>query len=182
MRRTACNRGSASQQKVAIITVGNWFSDNLPPEMPLSTWAVKSPPILPYTGMIILRAGLTEWKKTQVPNNRVILFEDHREMLHTQAFLFAGGTSVNRWQSLSSSCEAQSRNAEAHLWLLQLLPALSSQWDMVKVGWSGRRGRCPAGIRAPGTRDLLTWGKMSNLKPSEHPSSPCAILPVCSML
>lgn len=32
--------------------------------------------------------------------------------LATQAFLFAGGTSVNRWQSLSLSCRTQSRNAE----------------------------------------------------------------------
>lgn len=70
----------------------------------------------------------------------VVLFEDHSEML---AFLFAGGTSVNRWQSLSSSRRTQSRSAEVQPWLLYLLLAPSFLKDVAReVGnWS----RCPVG-------------------------------------
>lgn len=79
-------------------------------------------------------------KKMKELTTPVVLFEDHREML---AFFSAGGTSVNRWQSLSLSRRTQSRSAEVQPRLLQLLLAPSFLKDVAReVGnWS----RCPVG-------------------------------------
>lgn len=71
--------------------------------------------------------------------------------------LFAGDISVNRWQSLSSSHTALSRNAEELSWLLQLCRALS--FSVRSAGVRERRID-PPGTRAEGSASL---GSLSHL-------------------
>lgn len=88
-------------------------------------WLPCPPPSCGYPEMIILRAGgLTEWKKPRAnhPPPCPVKTRETPPSAPTQAFLFAGGTSVNRWQSPSLSCRTCCRNAEMQPWLLQLQP------------------------------------------------------------
>ena len=98
--------------------------------------------------------------KIQGPNNPIILFEDHREMLVTQAFLFAGGTSVNRWQSLSLSCgawhhlEPQCRSAA----LASAAPRSSVlSWRCGEGGWEN--GQVPLGHQDTTNQEFADLGK-----------------------
>lgn len=102
----------ATQLKVAVITVGNWLSDNFPTEMLLPPWAVTSPPI-PLT-LEWQYWGQEDWLHGKIPRayQPGTLFEDHREMLVTQhASLPVAHLSIGGNLSLSQSPEPQCRSA-----------------------------------------------------------------------
>ena len=86
-------------------------------------------------------------------------------MLVTQAFLCAGGVSVPRWQSLSSSKKPR---AAMQPWLPQPLPALPP----CKVRWGCGVGTWKTGAGAPQARAAGTknWG-FANLGKNVLPQS-----------
>lgn len=94
----------------------------------------------------------------------------------TQAFLFAGGTSVNRWQSLSLSWRTQSRNAEMQPWLLQFYPPSPGDVEQ-EVGQRGEASTPQAQAAVQKTKFLPTWERVSYPKfpilPSSYHSQVC---------
>lgn len=69
------------------------------------------------------------------------MFGDHREMLVTQAFLCAGGVSVNRWQSLSLSHKPRAAMQSA-------APAAQAPPSSASLGGAGLAG-WKTGVGAP---------------------------------
>lgn len=126
-----------------------WFQDNFPTGMLLSP--CHGPAHLPLRWNANTEEQ-EDWLHRKSQELTTLACVDHRDrekLQVTWALLFAGGTSVNRWQSLSLSRRAQSRNAEVQPSAASAPPGATWWWggagapQAQAMVWYQELGICP---------------------------------------